>query len=91
MLFSVAIAIGITEVNLINNQSKDEPPGLLYVNRTKSDWFGVTLKQIHNWGNKTDLTFDWIAIGTLKESETTPENRMGLNENKEKVMLKLFN
>jgi hypothetical protein len=52
---------------------REEPTGLLYLNATKSDGFQVKLKKISGWGDKSSLTFDWIAIGTLKEPITSPE------------------
>lgn len=52
---------------------KGDPSGILCVNDTKLNGFEVVLKQIPGWGGKTNITFDWIAIGTLKEPETSAE------------------
>jgi len=51
----------------------DECPGILAVSRNKAVAFKVTLKRIAGWEGNDDVIFDWIAIGTLKEPETSPE------------------
>ncbi|GEM_PF-2261857 len=50
---------------------KGEPTGLLYTSETKSNGFTVALKRIPSWGENTDITFDWVAFGTLKEPKTS--------------------
>jgi hypothetical protein len=52
---------------------KGEPSGILYLNDTDGSGFQVKLKTISEWGKATDITFDWIAIGTLKEPETSTQ------------------
>ena len=52
---------------------RGEPRGLLYLNKTDANGFQVRLRRISEWGEATDITFDWIALGTLKEPETSPE------------------
>ena len=52
---------------------KGEPSGLLYLNKTDAKGFQARLKRISEWGEATDITFDWIAIGTLKEPVTSAE------------------
>jgi hypothetical protein len=53
--------------------AREEPTGLLYVNSAKFGGFQAKLKKISDWGEKSNITFDWIAIGTLKEPATSPE------------------
>ena len=43
------------------------------MSQTKTNSFQVNLKQIPGWGDNTNISFDWIAFGTLKEPETSPE------------------
>ncbi|MEO0097424.1 MAG: hypothetical protein ABIK78_04945 [candidate division WOR-3 bacterium] len=50
---------------------KEEPTGLLYISRIKTNGFEITLKKIPNWGDNTNISFDWIAFGILKEYETS--------------------
>jgi len=57
----------------INLTPRGEPSGLLYLNKTDANGFQAKLRKISEWGEATDITFDWIAIGTLKEPETSPE------------------
>ncbi len=52
---------------------KGEPSGLLYLDRTDANGFEARLRGISEWGETTDITFDWIAVGTLKEPETSAE------------------
>ena len=53
---------------------KGKPAGLVYVSETKSTGFKVELERIPGLeNNSTNITFDWIAIGELKEPETIPE------------------
>ncbi|MEO0135607.1 MAG: hypothetical protein ABIK59_04895 [candidate division WOR-3 bacterium] len=50
---------------------KEEPTGLLYVSRIKTNGFEIILKKIPTWGENTNISFDWIAFGILKEYETS--------------------
>jgi len=52
---------------------KGEPSGLLYLDKTDANGFQARLRRISEWGETTDITFDWIAIGTLKEPVTSAE------------------
>ena len=52
---------------------KGEPSGLLYLDKTDANGFQTRLRRISEWGEATDITFDWIAVGTLKEPETSAE------------------
>ena len=53
---------------------KGKPAGFIYVTETKSSSFKVELEPIPGLEkNNTDINFDWIAFGTLKEYQTSPE------------------
>jgi len=53
---------------------KGKPAGFIYVTETKSSGFKVELEPIPGLEkNNTDINFDWIAFGTLKEYQTSPE------------------
>jgi len=53
---------------------KGKPAGFIYITETKSSGFKVELEPIPGLEkNTTDITFDWIAFGTLKEHQTSPE------------------
>ncbi len=52
---------------------KGKPAGLVYVTESKSTGFRVETELIPGLEkNSTDVTFDWIAFGTLKDYQTTP-------------------
>jgi len=51
---------------------KGRPAGFLYVAETKSNGFKVEIEMIPGLEkNATDISFDWIAFGTLKDYETS--------------------
>ena len=52
---------------------RGDPAGILCLSETKVDGFRVTLKRIIGWSGDDNFPFDWIAVGTLKEPETSPE------------------
>jgi hypothetical protein len=52
---------------------KGKPAGLVYVTESKSTGFKVEVEPIPGLEkNSTDITFDWIAFGTLKDYQTKP-------------------
>jgi hypothetical protein len=53
---------------------KGKPAGFLYVTESKVTGFKVDMEVIPGLEkNSTNVTFDWIAFGTLKEYQTSPE------------------
>jgi len=58
----------------VNITPKGKPAGFVYVTETNSTGFKVGLEQVPALEkNATDISFDWMAIGTMKEPETTPQ------------------
>ncbi|MEO0083135.1 MAG: hypothetical protein ABIK33_01935 [candidate division WOR-3 bacterium] len=56
----------------INVTPKAKPAGLIYVTESKATGFTVELEPIPGLEkNQFDITFDWIAFGTLKNPETS--------------------
>jgi hypothetical protein len=49
------------------------PAGLLCVTAKDASGFSTMLKNVPGWSGETDVTFDWVAIGTLREPETSAE------------------
>ncbi|MBS4014962.1 MAG: hypothetical protein KGZ86_00770, partial [Candidatus Latescibacteria bacterium] len=53
---------------------KGRPAGFLYVAESRANGFRVALEAIPGLEkNGTDITFDWIAVGTLKDYQTSPD------------------
>ncbi len=51
---------------------RGNPNGVLVVSSTYADRFVVSLKSIPGWDGDSDVEFNWIAFGTLREYETSP-------------------
>ena len=74
-IFSSNIKTGIPI--RVNITPKGKPAGFVYVTETNSTGFKVGLEQVPGLEkNATDISFDWIAIGIMKEPETTPEAKV---------------
>ncbi len=52
---------------------RGNPAGVLYISEQDVSSFKVAIKQVPGWDGERDVTFDWIAFGTLKEYETSPK------------------
>jgi hypothetical protein len=53
---------------------KGKPAGFLYVTESKASGFIVAMEVIPGLEkNDKDVTFDWIAVGTLKDYQTSPD------------------
>jgi hypothetical protein len=53
---------------------KGKPAGFIYVTESKASGFKVELEVIPGLEkNNSDITFDWIAFGTLKDNQTSPQ------------------
>jgi hypothetical protein len=57
----------------INLTPRGNPSGMLCVAETDAAGFGVTLKAVPGWDGESDVTFDWIAIGALREPSSLPQ------------------
>jgi hypothetical protein len=51
---------------------RGNPTGMLCVNGADVAGFRVTLKTVPGWDGESNVTFDWLAFGTLPEPSTTP-------------------
>jgi hypothetical protein len=49
------------------------PSGILRVSSRDAAGFTVALKAIPGWDGESNVSFDWIAIGTLREPSSAPE------------------
>jgi hypothetical protein len=49
------------------------PAGMFCVTARDAHGFSASLKAVSGWSGETDVAFDWIAIGTLREPETAAE------------------
>jgi hypothetical protein len=59
---------------------RGEPAGVLYVSGTDATGFRVSLKRVPGWNSDAGVAFDWIAFGSLKEHETSPEAKAAWGE-----------
>jgi len=51
------------------------PAGLLCVAAKDASGFITVLKTVSGWSGETDVKFDWVAIGTLREPQTSAAAR----------------
>jgi len=56
---------------------RGEPAGLLYVSGATEVGFTANLKVVPDWGGAGDVSFDWVAVGVLKEPLARDEERLG--------------
>jgi hypothetical protein len=55
---------------------KGKPAGFIYVSESRTSGFKVELEAVPGLEkNGTDISFDWIAFGTLKDYQTSPETQ----------------
>jgi hypothetical protein len=51
---------------------RGNPAGMLCVSSTDAAGFRVALKTVPGWDGESNVTFDWLAFGSLPEPSTTP-------------------
>lgn len=51
---------------------RGNPTGMLCVSDADAAGFRVALKTVPGWDGESNVTFDWLAFGTLPEPSTTP-------------------
>jgi len=51
---------------------RGNPTGMLCVSSTDAAGFRVALKTVPGWDGESNVTFDWLAFGSLPEPSTTP-------------------
>jgi hypothetical protein len=49
------------------------PSGILCISNRDAAGFTVALKTVPGWDGESNVSFDWIAIGTLREPSSAPE------------------